>query len=211
MSENYKPNSHKSKATPDEEKSKEGEKKIQKIVTGEVTRRKKSLGRRIAETFTGDDARSVGQYILFDVIIPASKTMISDALSQGVERALFGESRRSNIRSGRPTYTSYNRISSPRPFEEPRREVAPRAETRGSTDIHDIVLADRAEAEAVIDGLSLIVDQYDVVTVQDLLELVGVTGSYTDNRWGWYDLRGAGVRRIRDGYLLELPRVSPVE
>jgi len=62
------------------------------------------------------------------------------------------------------------------------------------------------EAEEVIDRMFDLVSRYEVVTVADLYELVGVSGEYTDAKWGWTDLRGAAAMRIRDGYLLDLPR-----
>ena len=45
----------------------------------------------------------------------------------------------------------------------------------------------------------------------DLYDMVNITGDYTDTKWGWYDLRGAGVERIRSGYLLDLPRPVPLD
>src|SRR5690606_25223014 len=63
-----------------------GEKKIERVTTNEVVQRRKPLGRKIIENFTGDDVQSVGSYILMEVLLPAAKTMISDAASQGVER-----------------------------------------------------------------------------------------------------------------------------
>ena len=51
-----------------------------------------------------------------------------------------------------------------------------------------------------------LIDQYGVVSVGDLYDLVGVTGAYTDNNYGWTDLRTASVVRTRDGYMIKLPR-----
>ena len=51
-----------------------------------------------------------------------------------------------------------------------------------------------------------LIDQYGMVSVGDLYDLVGVTGQYTDNNYGWTDLRTASVVRTRDGYMIKLPR-----
>ena len=106
MPKNYPSNS---KSEPAEEKKEE--KKVEPVVTGKVRQRKKPLGRRISEMLTGDDAQSVGEYILLDVFIPATKAMLADAASQGAERLLFGEVRRprSTGTTYRPGYTSYNK------------------------------------------------------------------------------------------------------
>jgi hypothetical protein len=40
--------------------------------------------------------------------------------------------------------------------------------------------------------------------------LVGITGNYTDNKYGWTDIRSASVNRTRDGYALKLPKALPL-
>ncbi len=187
-----------------------------------MIQRKKPLSKRFKETFTGDDTKSVGSYILFDVLIPAAKDMVADAVSQGVERKLFGEVRSTSRRGGyRPgsafgntSYNAYNRYalsSSPR-REDPRSgSTAPNRRSRASHNFDEIILATRVEATEVIDRLFSIISQYEVATVSDLYELVGITADYTDDKWGWTDIRGADITRIQNGYLLDLPRPSPID
>jgi hypothetical protein len=68
------------------------------------------------------------------------------------------------------------------------------------------VIASRQEAEEVLDRMYDLISQYDAVTVAELYELTGLESSHTDQKWGWEDLRGSGVGRVRGGgYLLELP------
>lgn len=193
------------------------EKKVEKVVTGKVERRKKPLSRRFLEVFVQDDAQSVGHYILFDVLIPAAKDVIADVVSQGIERTLFGGSRssgrRPGFRSGAPTgHVSYNRYSSTPPWNRDRRDE-PRdisRKSRASHDFDEIILATRNEATEVIDRLFELVSRYDQATVSDLYELVGIAGNFTDEKWGWTDIRGAGVTRIsvrgEAQYLLDLPK-----
>lgn len=209
MKTNYSSNSHK-----DREKAEKTKREpVEKVITGEVVQRKKPLSRKIAETFTGDDMHSVGHFILFDVILPAAKAMISDAASQGVERMLFGDSRRRNgimggSKPGGGNHTSYNRMYSDGNVSVSR-SMSHRA--RASHDFDEIVLATRGEAEDVLDRLGDLVDNYDVATVSDLYDLVGITGNFTDDKWGWTDLRGSDVRRVREGYMLILPKTQPID
>ena len=49
-----------------------------------------------------------------------------------------------------------------------------------------------------------------MVSVADLNDIIGVTGSYTDNKYGWYDLSSAQITRDKSGYALKLPRVRPL-
>ena len=189
-------------------------KKVEKIISGHAMQRKTPLSRKIAETLTGDDAQTVGGYVLFEVIIPALKSMLSEVASQGVERLLFGETRpRSSSSYGRPgaTRTNYDRMYQPPHRDEPRRSTHVPQRTRSSTALGEVILRSRGDAEDVIDALGALLEQYDVVTVADLYELVGVTGSFTDDKWGWTDLRGARISRVREGYLLDLPRPQSID
>lgn len=197
-------NSNKAKA----EEAAKSDKKVERVTSGEVIARKKPLGRKIAETFAGDDAQSVGQYILFDVVIPAAKSMLSDAVSQGIERLLFGAGAPRSVpgRSG-GRYTPYNKVSKDK--SDGSRQLSQRA--RANHNFDEVVLESRPEATMVIEQLTALVDDYDVATVADLYELVGITGDFTDNKWGWFDLRGTTIRRVKEGYLIELPRVQPID
>lgn len=210
--DNYPSNSRTGKA-PEEAPE---PKKVESVVVGEVTRRKKPLGKRFTETFVGADIGTVAQYVVLEVLIPAAKDMMSDAVSQGIDRMLFGETRGSSrSRSGRPAgtngYVSYNRMSANKPSRDGLNEFSRRPERRSSHDFDEIILATRAEAEEVIDRLFDLVNQYDQATVADLLDLVGVTSNHVDHKWGWTDIRGAGVTKIRNGYLLDLPKPDSIQ
>lgn len=190
------------------------QKKNNKVVQGKVIRKKKGLGSRVKETFTGDDARSVGSYILFDVIIPAAKNMLADAASQGTERLLFGDVRSKSRSSSRgSSYTSYGsmyRRSDNRDRDrDGRRELSNRARARH--DFDDIIIESRSEAEDVLEQLSILIDDYDQAKVSDMYDLLGITANPTDDRWGWVNLRDGRVVRVRQGYLLDLPAPVPLD
>lgn len=52
---------------------------------------------------------------------------------------------------------------------------------------------------------------YGMVSVADLYDLIGVTGNYTDNKYGWTDIRSASVVRVRDGYIVKMPKAMPLD
>lgn len=216
---NYSANSNKAKAKAtkkDETPEDKGEKpKVQKVIQGEVVQRKKPLGRKILDTFKGgDDMHSIGNFILQEVIVPAAKQMITDAVSQGVDRAMYGEVRRPRGSSGGPrvNYSGFSRsASSPvgRAGEADGPRMSHRA--RATHDFDEVVLGTRGEAEEVLDSLTELVRDYDVATVSDLYDLVGINANFTDEKWGWTDLRGSAIRPVRGGYLLVLPRTQPID
>ena len=77
-------------------------------------------------------------------------------------------------------------------------------------DYEDVILETRREAEEVLNRMEDLIDSYGVVSVADLYDLVGISGNYTDNKYGWMNLRSAGIERTRDGYMLLLPKVKPL-
>jgi hypothetical protein len=213
--EDFPPNSHKARITPISAKVEP--KHVEKVVEQEVTRRKKPLGKRLFETFLGGDARSTTSYLVMEVLIPAAKDTITDLINQGAERMLYGESRsrnrRSSFGSSSTGYVSYNRYSAsaaPARREEPRQQMSRRG--RAYHDLDEIVLGSRVEAGEVLDRLEDLIGRYESASVGDLYDLVGEPKTHVDERWGWKDLRGAKVVKLRDeGFVLDLPRPETLD
>lgn len=212
--QNYQPNSHKAKEAAKADET--PEKRIQQVTTGKVTQRKPSVGKRFIESFKGDDAQSVGSYLLFDVMIPTAKSLISDIVTQGIERALFGENStrpRSGSSNPRASYQSYNRMSNPARQGFGGATARPNniQSVRTPDDLDDLSFEYREDAIKVLDMMRDIIDQFGVVSVADLMEAAGKTGNFMDNKTGWYELPGAGVARTRGGYVLNLPRAQRLD
>ena len=194
----YKSNSHRSK-----EQNEIVEKKVEQIAKGKT--KKKSEVKKFADTFIAEDITSVKDYILMEVLLPAAKKAISDIVTNGIDMILYGETRsKSKSRESRVSYTKY--YDRDRDYDRPTR-------TRGryGYDYDDIILDTRKEAEEVLDRMDDLIDNYGMVSVADLYDLVGVSGNYTDNKYGWTNLRNADVQRVRDGYLLKLPKALPFD
>ena len=200
----YKGNSHKSK----EETT---EKKIEKVVTGKVNRKKKGEIRKFADVFITEDIANVKSYIVGEVLIPAAKKALSDIVSNGIDMLLYGESGASKRRNSnsRVSYTNYYERDRGRNRDRDRdRESYSRV--RSAYNFDDIILDDRGEAEDVLSRMDDLIEAYGMVSVADLNDLVGITGSYTDNKYGWTNLRDASILRVREGYMLKLPRTKPL-
>lgn len=199
---------------------KEEPKKIEQITTGPVKIRKKPLGRRFLDTFLAGNVGGVGQYVLLEVIIPAFRDVITDTISQGTERLIYGEGRSASRRTGqRPGgaggYISYNRYASSttpawkKPSEDPRPTLSRQA--RATHDFREIEIPTRVEANAVLVRMAELIAQYGQVTVSDLYDLCGLSGQFTDEKWGWTDLRDAQPRRVTNGYLLDMPKPEQLD
>ncbi len=178
----------------------DSEKKMKKVVSGTATTRKKSEVKKIASIFVPDDVSSIKEFILMDVIVPGIKNALADAASI----VLFGESGRIGGKKANGSKVSYQR------YYDDKREYA-RPRTVGGFEYDDIIFTTRADAELVLDQLDSAIASYGVVSVLDLYDLAGVTcRNYTAKNYGWTDIRNAKVVRIRDGYILQLPRTVQI-
>lgn len=202
---------------PTSAESKPEREPIKRIVEAGDIQRKKSLGRKLKENFGGDDIRSVLGFVATDVLLPKAKDMIYDAFAEGMHRSIFGSARNPNQSgSDRSRGTSYNRMyvspnkgyGSPAPAPPQQPQQAP---MRGPNDFQDFVFPSRGPAEEVLDQMIALVDHYGTVSVHELKAMVGITGEFTDQKWGWKNLGNASVERERDGYRLALPKVVSLD
>lgn len=201
----YASNSHKSKK---EQTEIVPEKKVEKVISGTAKTKKKSEVRKFTDVFISDDMDSVKNYIFMDVLVPAVKKAISDIVTNGVDMLLYGESGgRNNTKknaASRVSYRSYYDSSNDR-------RDRPVTRTLAGYSYDDIALDNRGEAESVLTRMDELVATYGMVSVADFYDLVGVSGSYTDNKYGWTDIRNAHIVRTRDGYMIKMPKALPLD
>ena len=197
--ENYPSNSHKTRELIAAQEAKpEEKKKIEKVVTTPVKTKKKSGWGKFFGNLVSDNAQDIKTYVVSDVIIPSIKKAISDT----VDTILFGGSRKGSSSASKISYRSF--------YDEPRM----RSTREPATPVYsydDIIIPSRGEAEEVLNRLNELLDMYQIASVADLYDLVGVTGNYTDNKYGWTNLQSAEVVRVRDGYMIKLPRPMPIK
>ena len=199
--ENLPDNSHKSRNEKRQlENANQVEKRAEKVVRGKVKTRS-NPGRKFTDIFISEDAANVKNYIIMDVIVPSIKKAVYDLIVGTIDMSLYGG--RGNGK--RPTadkisYRDYNNVS--------RRDDRSYGSTRTTSgySYDDVVVETRGEAESVLQRMDEIMEEYEQVRVADLYDLVGISGDYTDNKYGWTNIRNARVVRTRDGYKIEMPR-----
>lgn len=187
------------------------EPKLSKVVTGTTVRRKKSLGRRLLNTFFGGDS-GVFSYLLKEVLVPALQDVATDVVKQGIDKAVYGEVRTPRSARGSSgvsrTHVSYDRASSVRASHSPvRRPAVPQ---RSSLTVDDIVLDSLIDAQTVTGEIYDVLRRYNVISLANVYELVGQTPNFTDHKYGWYELDDMDVKRIGSQYLLILPDPEPL-
>lgn len=186
------------------------DKKIEKVIKGEVVVKKKNLGQKIKDTFVEADFRSVARYVVSDVLIPAARNMIVDASTKGIERMMYGDRaphRRPGFGPPRMTYGGS-------PLRTDYRSPATRPPVQGArfprAGQQDFVLESKDEAMNVLQSMHDILEMYEEVSVADFHELMGLPTSHVDQKWGWRNLVNSNVKPIREGWLIDLPPVEPI-
>lgn len=195
--DNLPDNSHKSRTEAKDEK------RAEKVVRGKVKTKKNEL-RKLTDIFISEDAANVKHYILLDVIVPSIKKTFYDIVVNSLDMSLFGGRSGKRSTADKVSYRDYSSSS--------RRDERSYSSTRTTSgySYDDIILETRGEAEAVLSRMDEIMEEYDVVRVADLYDLVGVTGEHTDNKYGWTNIRNAEIERVRDGYRIKMPRALPI-
>lgn len=205
--EDLKPNSH---AYKESQKKEDEKKKLTPVVKKGSVVNKNSFGKKLTETFIEEDVQDVKDYIIFDAIIPGIKNLCLDAL----EMFFFGGSggRRRGRRRDDDERTSYSSYYKSAKYKRSRRrrddDDDDDYEKSDKTDYRDIVVKYSDDAKDVVDQMRGRIHEYGQATVADLFDLVGITGKYTDNNWGWTKEEQIGIRRVSDGYLIDVPEAK---
>ena len=198
--ENFPSNSHESK-----------EKKVIKPVVSGAKTKKKSEISKFADVFLAEDVNSVKSYILMDVLVPAIKKAISDIVTNGVDMILYGGNGNPSTKksiSSKVSYTPYYKYT-----QQQSNQLSDRNMSRSKTvyEYDDVLFDSRGEAEKMLNAMDEYIKDYGMISVGDYYDMAGVTSQYTTRKYGWSDLREAQVVRIREGYIIKLPKPGPLD
>lgn len=178
-----------------------------KVTKGKVVRRKKK------QSGMSDSFDTALSHATSEILIPSAKEILLDTITTIVSSILYPDGGRANARpsrrkstviSGGGSYTNYSRVAASPRAHTPQR-TSPGPTSRSFDEWGEIIFQTRGEAKAVLDSMYNILNDYEVVTISDLLIAVGEHPSHTDLKWGWEDLRGTTIDRVRGGFILSLP------
>lgn len=194
-------------------------KKIDGLADGLVKKHKKTFGRVIYDIFIAQDFSTVADNVSTKVIVPYLKDLLVDALIFGIEESIYGSGsngrarRRAKSQSSR--YADRDRTSYSDYYESGRDSSRSSGDKRSrelkaGDMLEDVVMKDRATAEWLLDELQDFIDRFGRVTVNDLNDVLGRTGSgFNTSYFGWKSLADVKIKRVYDGYLVDFP--EPVE
>lgn len=203
----YTPNSHKYKEEQKQKQATPVDKQIQKVAKS-GTKIKTNEVRKFADIFISEDVANVKSYIFMDVIVPAVKKAIYDVVTNGIDMFLYGGSGKgkSSSNSSKVSYRNYYERKDGGGYRQSESNAS-----RNALDYEDIVFNSRGEAEAAKQQMIDLIERYGMVTVGDLYEMADLTPPYTAQSYCWTDIHTAETQRVRDGYILKLPKARPIE
>lgn len=198
--EKYKPNSHAYK----EQQQAASEKKVSQIASGKI--KKKTGVQKLKDFIFLEDTKNVKEYVLKDIIIPGIKDLAFKMFTNGLSMYLFkDQSHAKHNSTGSSAYRySYNTCYPGSSGLKTNRN------TRDDYEYDDIVFETRGIAEEVLISLEDMIDRYNMASVSDFYDLCGITGKYTDCKYGWTNLKDAEPIRVSDGYMIRFPKVEPL-
>jgi hypothetical protein len=181
------------------------QKKVE-TVTNNVTVKKENDFDKFKKHFFAEDAKAVGGHVLNYVVVPGLQKILSDIVKQGIDWLIYGSkgsSRPDGV--GNVSYSRY--YTSP---VQPQQQQQPQQRI-GTYYVNDVLFNERQDAEEVLLKMNEAITKYGMVSVADFYDMIGQHGAYTDQKYGWFDLRQADVVRNGDGYSIYFPKVRPIE
>jgi len=182
------------------------EKRITPVVSGGATLQKKTGFGRILSSIVASSAEEMGEWFKEEMLLPWIKKGIWDLFTNGIDMLVYGRggSKRS---SSNISKVSYNMISSSKSYKSD----GERSSRSSIFDYDTIVFDNRGDAEAVLASMDELIDQFGLATIADFYELANVDSpNYTANDYGWRNIKNAQILRCRDGYIIKMPKASPI-
>ena len=184
---------------------------VEPIVKGKISH-KSSIFRRVKDEFIHEDAPTVGSYILYDILLPALRDLVSDIGHGALDAAMGTNTRRYGRRDRDRSYISYDRYYDDRDRRKRDRDDDRYEVRRRNKDFDDFLFERRDDAEDVLDRMCDYLERYEAVPVAYFYDLCGETvpGDFTKEDWGWTSLGSAKVVRSGRGYIIDFPKVRPI-
>lgn len=181
-------------------------KRYEKIVKTPVKKEPRTIGQALIDTFFPGSVSDIAYYLIYDTAIPKLKKAIPIIGRDILEMLVSPDSKgtKGTYRDRERTRVSYDRYSA-------RDDDRDRRVRRANNIFENPIFATRADAEAILENMLESIDKFGLVTVMDVYDMLGENTNFTDDRYGWTDLRRAEIRPYRGDFLLDLPRPKFVD
>lgn len=195
----------------------------EKVVKGKVTVEKKNGLQKLAKSFLPNDLSKVGHTIVYDMLIPAGRDFLVNSLMNAINMVFYsngvGPANRpyntffnsSNVaRPGTNSLASFYSWNTPS-YAANQVPADYNQQVNPSRDYRSLHFTSRRDAEGVLTAMFETLATYGKVTVADYYDFAGISTEWTDNKYGWYDLRGSDIKAINGGFIIILPKAVVIK
>jgi len=193
--------------------------KMQKMVSAQPTKVKKNLISRLVTGVLGPDGLpGLGNYVAEEIVIPALKNLVYDAIESTARKAMFGKGggpsrggyNRAYSNSSRQATDYNNRYSTTR--REVNRDERKVARPSARYVVEEYSIDNRQDALDVLTSLVENADRYDVTSVADYYDAIGIHAKHTDHNYGWTidTIQDATIQPVQGGYIIKFPPVEVI-
>lgn len=181
--------------------------KARQVAQGKI--RKEGLLKKFGRYILEDTIETAKEHTIKEILIPGIRNLLFDTFNEMVATMLFGDD------APRPTagyrsatgrkvgHTSYDKYYDDKQSRRGNPKTAAYREMPRDPD--DIILPSRAAVYNVLDEVDSIIRKYGQASIAQFYDAAGITGEWTDNRYGWENLNGVKISKVRDGYMIIMP------
>ena len=180
--------------------------KIEPVTTNVTVKKPKN---KLLSKFFAEDAKTVCGHVLNVVVIPSLQKLFSDVIKGAVDWLIYG-SKGSQPKTG-VSNVSYSRYYSSNAQPQTAFGANPMLNRSNVFAVQDVMFNERADAEEVLLRMAELVEKYGMVSVADFYELVGQRFAFTDQKYGWRDLRTAEIVRGISGFYIIFPKAIELQ
>lgn len=174
--------------------------------------KKKKFSQELKEAMFSEDIGngSVAKYVLFKVMIPAFKRLVSDMGNTAINMALGLDPKTRTVNGSHVANQSVYAANRDRNYNRP--------DGPGYYNRRDAVSEyEWAEEDAkdIYNQMADLIDRYGNCSLADVYSIMGLGDKIrtTDRNWGWTSMRGADVvpvDRTADRWIVDLPAARPL-
>ncbi len=199
------------------ERSKQAQQKPKPELKCVVTGKSKSVPQSIwSKVFVGikpASGQTMKSFIFDEIVTPLIQRAVVEGVTGAINYLVKGDAYadRKATNSFGKSYINYNGISSGKPSSGGGQYVY--SGKNSGMEIENVWFESRVDAQRVLDEMTSVIAQYDILTVNGFYDLIGRTSLIdpSNEKFGWSDLRNAYITGARGGWIIHLPRPMPID
>lgn len=183
-----------------------------------VKTKKHGIGSKFAEVFFATSPAAARDHVVTNIFLPTLKDLVLDMAYGYLSMFLYdrpavgGRRGRSGADVYSQAFSRSSNVSRERLAGSVGNGASKAISATGTRRMEDeLIFDDMGEAQEYLDNFREILDRYGVLSIGDVMDMCGLSHTFTDDKYGWKNLSQANVRRLGHGqYTIYFPRALPI-